>query len=46
MESFVEGDSGIARAAPGAHDDLVMAAAIAFEVVREYPQTRIQKDAA
>jgi hypothetical protein len=46
MEAFVEGDSGIARAAPGAHDDLVMAAAIAFEVVREYPQTRIQEEAA
>lgn len=45
MEAFVEGDSGKAMAAPGAHDDLVMAAAIAFEVVREYPQVRLQEAA-
>jgi hypothetical protein len=46
MEAFVEGDSAKAMAAPGEHDDLVMAAAIAFEVVREYPQTLLLEEAA
>lgn len=46
MEEFVEGDSGTPAAAPGAHDDLVMAFAIAFEVVREYPQTQLIEEAA
>jgi hypothetical protein len=46
MDAFVEGDSGKAAAAPGEHDDLVMAAAIAFEVCREFPQTILLEEAA
>lgn len=46
MEAFVEGDNAYAGAAPGEHDDIVLAAAIGFEVVREYPQSMLIEEAA
>lgn len=46
MDSFVYDDAGKMVAGPGRHDDLVLAAAIAYEVVREKPQRVLVREAA